>query len=135
MAAIHHAAFPPAEAWAVRIVADLLALPGVFGLIDPRGGMAMARVAADEAEMLTFAVLPGQRRQGVGTALLDAVMLTAAARGALTMVLEVSAENAPARALYGRAGFAAVGRRAAYYGQRADAIILRAALRPAAPPR
>jgi ribosomal-protein-alanine N-acetyltransferase len=68
MAAIHAEAFPPGEAWSAEIFAAQLGLPGVFGLIDERGGMILLRVAVDEAEILTLAVAPAARRQGMGRA-------------------------------------------------------------------
>ena len=58
------------EAWSAAAIAAQLALPGTFGLIDPAGGMVLARVAADEAEILALAVAPPARRQGRGAALL-----------------------------------------------------------------
>ena len=58
LAAIHHAAFPPGERWGADAMALQLALPGVFALLHPQGGMVMARLAADEAEILTLAVHP-----------------------------------------------------------------------------
>ena len=128
LAAIHAAAFEPREAWGPDAISLQLAMPGVFGLLDPRGGMLLARVAADEAEVLTLAVEPSQRRRGIATALLGAALAEARMRGARAMLLEVSVRNAAARALYARAGFAEAGRRARYYADGSDALILRAAL-------
>lgn len=106
-----------------------LGLPGSFGLVCPDGaGLALARVAADEAEILTLAVLPEARRRGVGGALLASVAAGAAARGARALFLEVAVGNAPARALYAAAGFVAVGRRRGYYPGGEDALVLRQAL-------
>ena len=65
LAAIHAEAFPPREAWGEDAIALQLAMPGVFGLVHPRGGMILARVTEDEAEVLTLAVAPEARRQGV----------------------------------------------------------------------
>ncbi len=127
LAAIHAAAFPPAESWDAAAMARLLAMPGVFGLIDPAGGCVLARVAADEAEILTLAVAPGQQRHGVGRRLLQHAGGRAAALGAATLFLEVSAGNGPALALYDAAGFAACGRRRKYYPDGSDALVLRAA--------
>ncbi|MFN6953353.1 MAG: ribosomal-protein-alanine acetyltransferase, partial [Acetobacteraceae bacterium] len=62
LADIHAAAFPPAEAWDAAAIAALLAAPGTAALRLGRDGMAMLRVAADEAEILTLAVRPGARR-------------------------------------------------------------------------
>lgn len=128
LAAIHAAAFPRREAWGPDAISLQLAMPGVYGLLDPRGGMLLARVTADEAEILTIAVEPSQRRQGLGAALLAAALAEAHNRGARAMLLEVSVTNAAARALYFGAGFAEVGRRAKYYADGSDALILRRAV-------
>ena len=128
MAAIHHAAFPPGARWGAAALALQLGLPGGFGFIDPAGGVVLARVAADEAEILTLAVAPGARRQGRARALLSAAMARAAAAGALSMALEVGAANTAAQALYRAAGFTPVGRRTRYYPGGEDALVMRAAL-------
>jgi [ribosomal protein S18]-alanine N-acetyltransferase len=125
MAAIHAASFPARERWGTDAMALQLGLPGVFGLIDPAGALVLARVVADEAEILTLAVTPPLRRQGRARSLLEAAISEAAARGAKTLFLEVSVSNAPARALYGAAGFVEVGRRPRYYPGGADALIMR----------
>ncbi len=130
MGAIHAAAFPPREAWPEQAFAAQLALPGVAGLVHPEGGVLLLRLAADEAEILTLAVLPQARRGGLARGLLAAAMQRAAKAGAGAMFLEVSAANAAARALYGAAGFAEVGRRRAYYDDGSDALVLRADLSP-----
>jgi ribosomal-protein-alanine N-acetyltransferase len=130
MAEIHAQSFLPPEAWDVATQAQQLGLPGSFGLLAPEGGMLLARVIADEAEVLTFAVLPAARRHGLGRALLRAAMAQAARAGARTMVLEVSAANAPARALYRSEGFRRVGTRRRYYPGGTDALVLRAPLSP-----
>jgi [ribosomal protein S18]-alanine N-acetyltransferase len=133
MAAIHAASFPPREAWGEDAIALQLAMPGAFGLIDARGGMLLARVTADEAEVLTLAVAPDVRRQGVARALLAQAMAIARAQTARTMVLEVAIGNVAARALYEHAGFTEVGRRARYYADGGDALILRAPLASPSP--
>ena len=52
-------------------------------------------------------------------------LAVARARGAGAMFLEVAAGNAPALALYGREGFAEVGRRRRYYRHPTeDALVL-----------
>ena len=128
LAAIHAEAFPPREAWGEDAIALQLAMPGVFGLLHPRGGMILARVTEDEAEVLTLAVAPEVRRQGVAAALLAGAMAAAREQAARTMVLEVAIGNTGARALYERAGFVEAGRRPRYYADGGDALILRARL-------
>ena len=132
MAAVHAASFPEGERWDAASFATLLADPTVFGTLHPDGAIALFRAVADEAELLTIAVLPEVRRRGLGRTLLQDGMRDAARRGAARMFLEVAAANARAVALYERAGFHAVGRRAGYYGPGRDALVMRAALvRPA----
>jgi ribosomal-protein-alanine N-acetyltransferase len=125
MAAAHAESF--AESWSEGDIAAVLASPGAFGLLVRGEGeavtaFALARVAADEAELLTLAVAPGARRRGVGAALVEAVAGAAAAAGARRLFLEVAADNAAALALYRGAGFAPVGQRLAYYRRRAGVV-------------
>jgi ribosomal-protein-alanine N-acetyltransferase len=128
LAAIHAAAFRATDVWGAEVFDSLLAQAGCFALIDAAGGMLMARVTADEAEILTLAVAPAARRNGVGRALVRAAMRRAVAAGAAAMFLEVASGNLPARALYEKCGFARVGRRARYYPDGGDALVLRADL-------
>jgi ribosomal-protein-alanine N-acetyltransferase len=130
LAALHAAAFPPAEAWGAEAMALMLEMPGAFGLWRPGAGLILARAAAGEAEVLTLAVLPSGRRRGLGTALLAGAMQGAVLRGATAMFLEVAAGNAAALALYRASGFAEVGRRRRYYADGADALVMRRDLSP-----
>lgn len=130
MAAIHAAAFTGADAWSRDVFALQIALPNVFGLLHPSGGMVLARVAVDEAEILTLAVTPGVRRGGIGAALLREATTHAAARGARTVFLEVSVVNIAARQLYAQIGFIETGRRPHYYSDRSDALVLQLNLDP-----
>jgi ribosomal-protein-alanine N-acetyltransferase len=122
LAALHGEVFAH-EPWDAASFAALLAQPGVHGLIDPRGGFVLLRVAADEAEILTIGVT--RRRQGIGRSLLAAALAHAGAAGATAMFLEVAAENAAARGLYAAAGFSEVGQRRGYYADGGDALLLK----------
>jgi ribosomal-protein-alanine N-acetyltransferase len=135
LAALHAACFP--DPWSASAMAALLATPGCFGLLsvtaDQPSGFLLARVAADEAEILSVGVLPDWRRRGIARQLLADASARVAERGARRIFLEVAADNHAARALYLREGFAQVGRRAGYYRRRnsaTDALVL---ARPAAP--
>lgn len=133
MAAIHAAAFPKPQQWGPDAIALQLALPGSFGLIAAEGGMVLARAVAEDAEILTLAVVPAVQRRGLGRALIDAAAQESRRRGARALFLEVSSDNAPARALYSAAGFSEVGRRARYYSDGTDALVLCARLSPSPP--
>ena len=128
LAAIHSSAFPPSEAWDETTFAAQLDVPSTFALIEETGGFVLARAVADEAEILMLAVTPEARRMGIGTTLIAEAKRTAAAGGAVSMFLEVSADNVPAIRLYGSSGFRIVGRRPAYYRDGSDAIVMRAML-------
>ena len=131
LAALHARAFTTPAPWTAQDFADLLAEPTVRLLTRP-GGFLMLRVVAGEAEILTLAVDPSVRRQGTGRALVAQAIAIAEQFGADRIFLEVSAENAAARALYAEAGFAQAGDRRGYYrtpeGGRADALILARAI-------
>lgn len=133
VARLHGRCFPD-DPWSASAFARLLALPGCLGLValaDGGGivGVVVLQVVADEAEILTIAVDPRSRGRGLGGALLGQGSILAAARGARTLFLEVAEDNAPALALYRRAGFRSCGRRPAYYRRRSgatvDALVLR----------
>ncbi len=104
-------------------------------------GFALGRVAADEAELLTIAVDPGHRLQGIGRACCAAFEAEAKSRGAVRAFLEVAATNEAARRLYLASGWIRNGRRQAYYrtsAGRADAILMSRCLADAwcqVPPR
>ncbi|QBX37156.1 GNAT family N-acetyltransferase [Brevundimonas sp. S30B] len=125
LAALHAEAFD--APWSAEAFADLLSQPGVAAEVEA-DGFILIRVVADEAEILTLAVRPAARRAGLGLALVQRAAVAATALGAERLFLEVAEDNAAARALYGRAGFEAAGRRKAYYARRdgpaADALIL-----------
>jgi ribosomal-protein-alanine N-acetyltransferase len=88
-------------------------------------GFSLSRLAANEAEILSIAIAPARRGRGFARPLLDLHLRRLAGLGARTVFLEVDEHNAPARALYGRAGFYEVGRRPGYYTPGATALVLR----------
>jgi ribosomal-protein-alanine N-acetyltransferase len=131
IAAALHKAAGFHEPWTARAFADLLTMPGTAGIAALANaepvGLALWRVAADEAEILTIGVLPDRRRSGAGRHLLYAAIGAAAAAGARRLFLEVAVDNAAAIGLYRALGFSDQGRRSAYYGGpdgAVDALIL-----------
>ncbi len=80
-------------------------------------GFAVSRMAADEAEILSIAVDAAYRGRGLSNNLLLTHLGHLAGRGIRTIFLEVEENNAPARRLYEKTGFAVVGRRERYYKQ------------------
>jgi ribosomal protein S18 acetylase RimI-like enzyme len=81
------------------------------------------------AELEGVFVDRAHRRQGIGSALVQACMAWAANTGATTIRLEVRASNTAALALYQRYGFSTTGLRRAYYSLPVeDAVLLEAPL-------
>jgi ribosomal-protein-alanine N-acetyltransferase len=105
--------------WSATAMVALIEAFGAFALIaledDEPVGFALARVVADEGEVLAIGVLPDRRRRGVGGALLWALEQGCGERGAARLFLEVACDNGAAQALYASRGFVGVGRRAGYY--------------------
>jgi [ribosomal protein S18]-alanine N-acetyltransferase len=136
-ARLHRDAFEPMgeRPWTRQDIAELLAARtagGVLLQIDGEdAGMALWRIAAAEAELLTIAVRAARRRRGAGRALLGAVIERARREGAREIFLEVGVDNEGARSLYSQAGFEEAGRRPGYYTRPAgfaDALVLRLVL-------
>jgi len=123
IAALLSEALPDLNAWTVDAVAVALAAPGAVTVVAQHG-VALGRTVAGEAELYAIAIRPEERRRGAGRALLSAWERAAVARGASALFLEVAEDNRPARALYGRAGWAERGRRRGYYGAGRDALVL-----------
>ncbi|MEP7737920.1 GNAT family N-acetyltransferase [Nocardioides sp. 31GB23] len=94
-------------------------------------GHAVLSVVADIAELQRISVDPEHRRDGLATALLDAVVAAARAGGADRLLLEVREDNAGALSFYAARGFVEVDRRRRYYRDGATAVVLRRGLGPA----
>ena len=102
---------------------DVARRPAVIGfcnywiVVDPQGG--------GEVHIQAIATHPDHRRAGVGAALLDRALAEGRAAGCSIATLEVRRGNAPAIALYQRAGFRTVHVRARYYQDNGeDALVM-----------
>lgn len=127
MAALHAVCFTTPPPWSASAFDGLLADPTVICRSEPQA-LLLVRVVAGEAEVLTLAVHPGRRRQGVALRLISRFHAEMAGRANVAF-LEVAADNAAARALYDRIGYRLAGTRRAYYrnppAPPVDALILR----------
>lgn len=80
----------------------------------------------DVADVMTVAAAPRAQGRGVGSRLLDELEQRARSRGAASMMLEVRADNAAARRLYERTGYALLATRRRYYQPGdVDALVMR----------
>ena len=135
LTALHGRCFTPG--WSTATMASLVGIPGTFGLLATEldngaarpVGFALARSAADEAELLSIGVVPECQRRGIARRLIAACVERVAGVGAAVLFLEVGEANAGARALYEGLGFQTIGRRHRYYrtadGSFEDAVVMR----------
>lgn len=118
--------------WSESELAALLANTHVAALVLQLGGvdagMALVQSIAGESEILTFCIVPRHRGKGLGYQLLHACCDLSRAAASRHLYLEVSDRNAPAIALYNGFGFTETGRRAQYYGDDSDAVMMTFAL-------
>lgn len=97
-------------------------------------GYAGLLAAGTQADVLTLAVAADHWGQGIGSALLEALLAEAARRGCTEVFLEVRIDNARAQRLYRRYDFAQIGVRKGYYQPSgADALVMRRGVRQVPP--
>ena len=91
-------------------------------------GYAGVDLGGDVADVMTLAVVPGWRGRGLGDLLVGELVRRAGKSGAGSVMLEVRADNGPARRLYERHGFEEVSVRRRYYrqpdGPDVDALVM-----------
>ncbi len=79
----------------------------------------------DEMNIVNIAVLPEERRKGLGAGLLKGIIALGASLGATFVTLEVRAGNVAAQALYGKFGFQIIAMRKKYYSDSGeDAVVM-----------
>lgn len=99
-----------------------------FTAADERGvaGFCACTLVLDEANIDAVSVRADARRRGVGEALVRFALDALKSEGAQRVFLEVRSENTPARHLYEKLGFAALGvRRGFYSAPPDDAVVMR----------
>lgn len=85
-------------------------------------GFAIMQYGDSEAHISLFAVQAGQRRAGLGSALLAWLETTAEVAGLSAIKLEARAGNAAAKSFYVRHGFSEAGLSRGYYEDVEDAV-------------
>ncbi|PIT70789.1 ribosomal protein S18-alanine N-acetyltransferase [Bartonella tribocorum] len=129
---IHQHCFTPA--WGKQAFDTFLTDHSIFGykafLIEKSDqilGFCLCRLILDEAEIITIAVHPHYRQQGIGTLLIDRIIHHLHDKRAIKLFLEVESSNLSALNLYQRFEFQKISERLAYYPSqngRGDAIIM-----------
>jgi [ribosomal protein S18]-alanine N-acetyltransferase len=138
LSSIHRDAFP--SYWNVDAFNDFFAVKDTFAFIasscgehsESTGsfavGMMVYRLHGEDADIMTMAVKPAFRRQGIADQLLQKTLAHAASLGVRTILLDVEERNHPAISLYEKHGFTLIRRRKNYYrkkdGSFTDALVM-----------
>ncbi len=101
----------------ISIAEDGNTIVGYCGVFVPAPGI--------EADILTVAVLPDYRRQGIAKEFMRQIEAYAIEREASAMMLEVEVSNEPAIKLYQSLGYMKISVRMDYYGPGKDAHVMR----------
>jgi len=115
--------------WSLDLFEAELANPAAIYIVAAAGqeiiGFAGMHHVLDEGHVTNIAVLADYRKQGIGDALLCALIDISKQLGIAAITLEVRMGNAAAQRLYGRHGFGFSGIRKNYYfDTKEDAIIM-----------
>lgn len=121
----------PDDAWSLEQFWQELAQPTRRYLVAVDGasvvGYAGMFIAEPDADIQTVGVDPNRQGEGIARGLLEELLAVAEHGGVTHTLLEVRADNEPARALYDRLGFERISQRPRYYADGGDALILRRA--------
>ena len=121
--------------WSEGIFRDCLRVGYICRVVlaaEELAGYGIMSTGAGEAHVLNLCVRQSWRCRGIGRAMLEHLLVRAAASGAHEAYLEVRPSNTAAIRLYQTLGFEPVGVRRGYYqavGGREDAAVLKLALR------
>lgn len=118
------------DPWSEASVRSELSNPFSFWLVAEEAGKVRGYVGSQsvppEADVMNLAVAPDFRKQGIGRALMTALIAALRGEGITALFLEVRVGNLSAQRLYQSLGFVEVGRRPKYYvNPTEDALILR----------
>jgi ribosomal-protein-alanine N-acetyltransferase len=122
----------PEKHWSVSDFRKLFMVEGTEAYIINENsqpfGFTLIRRILDEAEILTFCILPAQRGAGRGQEILNYILNDLKEKSICKIFLEVRKTNHSAIALYQKLFFVEIGKRKDYYhlksGKKEDAYVL-----------
>jgi [ribosomal protein S18]-alanine N-acetyltransferase len=126
---LDQACFPPGIAYSNTMLRYFLTLSSAECLLAEDGkeigGFILSSVNAPLAHVITLDVTEAQRRNGVGSMLLEAMENKIARQGVHTVLLETAVDNEAAVAFWQRHGYRIEGVMKRYYLGRIDAYEMR----------
>lgn len=131
-AALHkldQSCFPTGISYSRTTLRYFLTLPSADCVVAEEGGRIVGFIVSGEnpplAHIITLDVEAKHRRQGTGTALLEALESNLALRGVRSILLETAIDNEPAVAFWKRRGYRIEATLKRYYLGRIDAYEMR----------
>ena len=126
----------PEQSWSQSDINRLLEVPGTKAIIisyhDVPIGFSIIREIIDEAEIITFCILPNWCNNGYATLLLEWIINKLQLRSFKRLFLEVRENNEAAINLYKKCSFTIIGRRKGYYNssqsENEDALVMQCSL-------
>ncbi len=123
------------DMWSEKFFKDLLKNPYVQGFVikEPQDkalkGLILGQLCGDSAEIYTLAVHPENRREKLGTYLIESFFVQCLGQSIEEIFIEVNENNLSALSFYQNLGFRSYGLRQKYYilsnNDYANAILLR----------
>ena len=131
--AIEEASFP--DPYPMDFFEWLLARMGSGFLVACESGIVLGYVVcgvvgAGKGHLISIATLPGSRRTGVGTRLMESVIGQLGEKGVSVVRLEVRQSNTAAISFYAGLSFVESGRKKRYYPDGEDAVVMMKRLGP-----
>ncbi|MDI2112039.1 ribosomal protein S18-alanine N-acetyltransferase [Commensalibacter nepenthis] len=126
---LHRVAFSGKQRWTEKDIHELLEISFHHAVIDydennQLNGFLLYSLIMDEAEILTFCVHPAKQHQGIGKSLFSIFLEKMREKQVQKVLLDVAEDNLVAVNLYHRLGFSHNGRRANYYKNNVDALLM-----------
>lgn len=118
------------DPWSINSISSELHNPLSAWLVAVDEGVVCGYVGSqsvlDGADMMNIAVHPDYRKRGIGSTLIEKLIVLLKEKNVISLSLEVRASNETAIGLYHKMGFEIIGKRPGYYrNPREDAYIMR----------
>ena len=118
------------DPWSINSISSELHNPLSAWLVAVDEGVVCGYVGSqsvlDGADMMNIAVHPDYRKRGIGSTLIEKLIVLLKEKNVISLSLEVRASNETAIGLYHKMGFEVIGKRPGYYrNPREDAYIMR----------
>ncbi|MDE0975322.1 MAG: ribosomal protein S18-alanine N-acetyltransferase [Candidatus Nanopelagicales bacterium] len=126
--ALEQALFPQ-DPWSIdQWWRELAQLHNYYFVVESAGelcGYAGLSISGSDADLQTIGISDSFQRQGIGRKLLDQLVDLSRDLGVTYIFLEVRSDNTSALSMYSSFGFVEISKRARYYPDGTDAVILR----------